>query len=426
MVGLDTIMGTKGIHFLHFNSRSFKHNYSSICAEFTGKNVEIMSFSESWFKSCDSDLNYQLAGYTRYRLDRVVMSKRKKGQVKTGGGVCTYIRNDIPHDAFCLSEFNRSDENIEIQHIVLCKQNMKRILFMNVYRPPDGNPVTFIDNLKVILENIPGRSKMEIVITGDMNIDMLTKETLYNNLRDTLNPFKLRQLIFEFTRFSPNDKTKNSIHDLIFTNIDCVSHSGTIDILITDHIPVYMTRKIVKEKVEKIVVTGRTYLKLTDVIIETWLRDFNWEEFNLCNDVERCWTIYEEMLRAMLDRYCPLKTFHIPKYQDPWMSIDIVEQLRDKNTKFARAKKSKVVGEMDDARKLKNKSNKLNGKARRAYIKDTLEENKDNHKKFWRIINNILPGQPGMHYLQTGEMQLPSPYLNRKVNWTFSRWSPWL
>ena len=357
------------------------------------------------------------------------MSKKKKGQVKTGGGVCTYIRNDIPHDAYSLSNLNRSDEHIEVQIVVICKPNMKKIIFMNVYRPPDGNTDTFTDALKDILGNIPNREKYEIIVTGDMNIDILTKEAIYNKLRDTLNPFKLRQLIFEPTRFPPNNKGKNSILDLIFTNIDCVSASGTVDILITDHIPVYMTRKIVKEKVEKIVVTGRTYLKLTDIIISGWLRDYDWSVFDSCADVEKCWDLYEGALRAMLDRYCPVKTFHIPKYQDPWMSIDVVEQLRDKNLKFSKAKKSPKQKNMDDAKKLKNKSNKLNDKARRAYIKDTLEENKDNHKRFWRIINNILPGQtnskPIIHLIDDSDnTPVPSEQTADFINEYFTKIGP--
>ena len=95
----------------------------------------------------------------------------------------------------------------------------------------------------------------------------------------------------------------------------------------------------------------------------------------------------------MLDRYCPIKPMFVRKYEDPWMSKEIVERLRDKNRRLAKAKRSESQAVKDEAKQLKNKSNKLNDKARRGYIKDTLIENQNNHKKFWRIINSILPGQ---------------------------------
>ena len=96
----------------------------------------------------------------------------------------------------------------------------------------------------------------------------------------------------------------------------------------------------------------------------------------------------------ILDKHCPVKSFSDPKYDDPWMTKEMYEIMRDKNSKLALARRSKLLGDKKIASKARNASNRMNDKARRTYIKDTLIENEDDHKRFWRIINSILPGQP--------------------------------
>ena len=119
-----------------------------------------------------------------------------------------------------MEDHNLNNADIELQVLLICKPFMKRVIFINVYRPPDGKPDIFIQHLKNTLSSIQNLSKFEVILTGDMNIDKLTKVKLYENLCETLAPFKLRQLINEVTRISPNPQQKDSILDLMFTNID--------------------------------------------------------------------------------------------------------------------------------------------------------------------------------------------------------------
>ena len=99
---------------------------------------------------------------------------------------------------------------------------MKPVLCINIYRPVDGDVTTFVDRLTDTLGDIPNLQKYEIVIMGDMNIDVQglsdDKDALYNALR----PFKLTQLITDITRYATKPNAKDSTLDLVFTNIDCV------------------------------------------------------------------------------------------------------------------------------------------------------------------------------------------------------------
>ena len=243
MTNLDQVTSTKGVQYIHIYMHSLKSKYASFCTEFTNKDIEVITMSETWFKPCDEDDNYQLNSYNMYRLDRVV--KNRKNKLKTGGGVCTYIKQNIPHDDFVLSFLNISNHHIEVQHILITKPNTKPTVLINVYRPPDGNPDLFIALLSACIANIPELVKHVIVLLGDMNLDVSKHNDKAIALVNNLKQYALRQLITEFTRFSENKHgvIKKTTLDLIFTNIEHVSQSGVINIHLSDHIPVYVVKK---------------------------------------------------------------------------------------------------------------------------------------------------------------------------------------
>ena len=90
--------------------------------------MEIISFSESWFKCEDDECDWQFAGYrySRYRLDHQVLVN---DHVKAAGGVCIYVKHFIDHDYHAFPGICASDEIIEVQNMIICKQNMKKKLF---------------------------------------------------------------------------------------------------------------------------------------------------------------------------------------------------------------------------------------------------------------------------------------------------------
>ena len=390
-VSLNDLSGTKGIHFVHTNMRSLKGNYATFLLAFTNLNIDVITVSETWLKENDALTSYQLHGYSQYRTDRVVLNRKKK--VKKAGGVCMFIRDDINHDPNSLEHLCISERHIEMQMVILCKPHMKPVLCINIYRPVDGDVTTFITRLTETLGNVPELHKYEIVIMGDMNIDVRGSSDDKDALYTALRPYKLTQLITDITRFATKPNAKDSTLDLIFTNIDCVSNKGVLNNHLSDHLPVYMTRKKIKEKVEKIEVRGRSYLKLNDMLLKQGLDNYDWSKFNDANCVITCWEEYERAITLTLDKYCPVKTFSVPKYDDPWMTKEMYEIMRDKNSKLATSRRTKTLADKKIASKARNSSNRINDRARRSYIKDTLAENKDNHKRFWRIINSILPGQ---------------------------------
>ena len=82
---------------------------------------------------------------------------------------------------------------------------------------------------------------------------------------------------------------------------------------------------------------------------------------------------------------CPIRFIRVRENSPPWISQEIVEAITDRNSflKTARIKNSAI--HIRNARAQRNRVKKLVNSAQVTYIKSTLENNRDDEKKFWRI-----------------------------------------
>lgn len=90
---------------------------------------DIFTVSETWLDNSITDLEVEIPGYDVYRLDR---------HEKTGGGVCTYVRESYKtkhlHDLSFISSAGFHQLWLQVQ-VGRCKW----IVICTVYRPPNSH-----------------------------------------------------------------------------------------------------------------------------------------------------------------------------------------------------------------------------------------------------------------------------------------------
>ena len=165
---------------------------------------------------------------------------------------------EIPGYSFVRLDRNWSENgkliknsDIEMQWIEIKIKNMKRIILINVYRPPSGIYKHFCKKIYESISNTKIKDDTDIFIMGDMNIDMLNDNSLpKKELDNTMKRLGLININKNFTRYS---KSKNSCIDLIFSNSDCIDFHGLLDWNISDHMGIFLTRK--RKKIENVKIT---------------------------------------------------------------------------------------------------------------------------------------------------------------------------
>lgn len=105
----------KGLHFLHFNAQSLFPKLPEIRLIAQQSNATAICITETWIDSTVSDEEIKIDQYSVIRNDRN----------RHGGGVCIYIRTDIP--------FNPRDDFKTARITPLYKKNSK--LEIGNYRP---------------------------------------------------------------------------------------------------------------------------------------------------------------------------------------------------------------------------------------------------------------------------------------------------
>ena len=147
-------------------------------------NLDILLISETKIDSSFPTAQFQIEGYTTYRLDRNA----------NGGGILLYIREDIPST---LLNFDMSIESFYIE----INQRKKKWLLVGTY------------NLKEIGKNLENYSSKydNFILLGDLN-----SEPTESAVKDFCEIYSCKNLIKDNTCFK--NPLKPSCIDLIITN----------------------------------------------------------------------------------------------------------------------------------------------------------------------------------------------------------------
>ena len=389
MYDLDDIEMAKGLHIAHLNIRSLINKWDVFKTQFMDKNLHVLGLSETWLNNKLPNNLFKLSNdFTLIRNDRK-WSDNNSIEPKRGGGVALYIKNCLNFSDNDFSDWNTSNRDIESQWVTIKYPNSRTILIGNIYRPPQGN----IDKFNQVLEEFFNKldlRKFEILLMGDMNIDLLDKNNeAGKKLVNLIKPYGLCQFIKEPTRYSTN---KNSLLDIFVTNSNFIYKSGVSNINLSDHQMILVTRKKVKTSKQKCSFIGRSYRYYKKNEFQDMITNADWSEYNKKNKVSDKWQEMLKIIHKAIDQMCPLKTFKIKQVKEPWITAPLIELIKDKDKAIKIAKKRKDDPQLwITAKRLRNNCTNRLRKARADFIKENLENNMGNSKKFWRNIQEVLP-----------------------------------
>ena len=373
----------KGLKVLFWNIRSIYNKIDSVRHEINEQQPDIVNINETWLNDTISDNEINITGYNLMRLDR---GRDEFGTIKRGGGICTYIKNGL----ICnnLPDFDIIDKNIELSTIKYHLPHTRDIYVLNVYRPPNGDIDVFIECLQNCVSELRDIRSCDIFIGGDMNVDILKSNSPYSKKIAKfvkLNQFK--QIINTTTR-----PDSNTCLDLIITNCEIVLESGTLNISISDHLPVYLIRKKGKFHKLKVNFTGRSYKNIEYQQISDMLNNHDWDDFAL-NDIDMCWELMHSKIMAVTDTLCPLKEFKFSKDKPIWLTHDLINLMKNRDESLKQYAKTKTEEDKIKMRKARNSTNIAVKAARADYIKEQLETQRNDPKKFWKNISEVIPNK---------------------------------
>ena len=253
---MSLLIDEKGFKFVMLNVRSLYSSVDEIALKFG--NVDVIALCETWLNSSYTDELINIPNYKIYRLDRNSGNIRNsRNNLKKGGGLLFYVSNKYESDVSIITNCSRVTYNLEQLWICIRKPNVRKIIVGFTYRPPTTKVEDTIAELSISMDYIRSLSDAELVVAGDLNVNYnLRHSKSFELLKNFERKYNLNQLIKRPTRIVEGSK---SLIDLIFTDAECIQHSGVIETDISDHLPVYMIKKKGRVSKEYKYIYGRTY-----------------------------------------------------------------------------------------------------------------------------------------------------------------------
>lgn len=306
-----------------------------------------------------------------------------------GGGIALYVRESLTYLQSNIKTI--SFESIQID--INTKSNNYSLIC--IYRPPKNNVKEFIIELDKLINNI--KNKQDIIIIGDINIDILKQNITTNKYTEMLSSNGLQSLINESTREDINKKTSTCI-DHLYTrskNTTTQTHASIVRTSISDHYALFCCLQEVKEKQNKQSqgeeTTQNQGTNLNNNKVNRCIKNYNWcsiYEHNLNTN-----NIFNKIYEKFNNIYENSKAQNTNKKKrkvNPWLNESLLKccNIRDKlYNKWLNNKNNKQYE--SEYKKFRNMLNKKLNYAKNFFYKTKFIENRNNIRVTWQLINEL-------------------------------------
>ena len=323
-----------------------------------------------------------------YTLDNYHEAQMKVRQTKRGGGICIFCSTKLPKP----EPFTPLDKNYKSLECtaIITKYDHVDLIIVAIYKQPKSLFKEFLKELRSIFQILENSNK-RFVLAGDMNVNVLDKNSNSIDYIDLIDEFHFKQIVSGPTRIT---KDSNTNLDHIITNIDYIS-AKVSDECIADHQAVVAVWKKCKGNEKYIQSKSRKSTKIldfestvTNIIRTDWEK---WRTENYFENIDKMYDSFNKLLSECMVYKEPKHSRNSPK--KPWISKELLnhKKIVDKKRKlFLKKQNDETELDFKNERKLYNKCLK---EAEHRYFADKLEVAGKNPKKIWSIINELLSRQ---------------------------------
>ena len=368
----------------------------------SGNKPDIVSLVETHISDCIN------AGYDHAALTNIIPGYKffhKGRSVKKGGGVGILVSNDLQSEAgICtmtqkkVSFIEEQFENVVVR-IPGCIDSggssiNKDLIVTAIYRQPNSdNLETFLSCIERLLDSVD-KPKNEIIVTGDMNLDLLKYESHLPTSRylDIMTTHRMLPRIVRPTRIKNKSAT---LIDHVFTrNNTLYPVCGIIDTELagncgyTDHKPVFAILKSTAPRVEKRPLRTISYFSQEGQNKRRQgLLNENWNDILAETNPN---IIYDKMIEKYDYHYKTNMTTKQTRQgskrigREKWMTKEILSDIRKRD------RLAKIKERREEYKSLRNGIVAKCRKAEKEFLNREVQESIGDIKKHWNILRSVI------------------------------------
>lgn len=381
-----------GMSVIHFNSRSLYANFQNIKEYISQlkKPFGVIAISETWISE-GKGVNFEMDGYDFNYISR---------ENRKGGGVALYVHSRF--DYRVVDNLTSIIDNVmECITVEISLEKKKNVMVSCVYRPPGSDIELFMSNMEKMFDV---RNKKVMFICGDFNLDLLnpTKHKQTDEFIDTMFSMSLFPTIIKPSRITTHSAT---LIDNIFTNcMDSNIMSGLLLNDISDHLPVFVLFDCDGVKHEEELGTRLMRVRTEESIssFRTNLMLHSWRTVYDETDTDKAYDYFLSTFNSMYSIHCPIKEVKMKtkRPDKPWMTNGLHKACRKKNILYKEFLKHRTIEMENKYKKYKNKLINIMRICKKDYYNTMIDNNKNNIKGLWKVLNNIIRNEKSKGYPQ--------------------------
>lgn len=368
-------------NILHVNIRSLKKYWDEFCliVDIIIDKLDVIILSEINVKKLDNLDEYNLNNFNKY------VRRRKE---KEGGGLLMFVKENYDVE---IQECETKHSEMLVGKLKVENENYVKVFA--IYRPPEKSRLAFLKELSDVLKKCKDK---KIILIGDININVMEDSKSKEDYLNMLLTHSLMQLIDNYTR---EEMRKDELIQSCIDHIAIGSKLKNVKTFIimskiADHYIIGASCDIKQIEVKVNKSEGGMKEIIDNKRLRTDLR--NLDEINLENKTssELYQIVKNSFEKSVVNRERIIKRKNT--IIKPWISyeINIMIKERDKIFKIWKKTSQNLVDKKEKLRKeykiLRNKITFLINKQKKIHYQNLLAESKNNMKKTWKVMNNLL------------------------------------
>ena len=382
------------LSILNLNSRSLVCHIGElrVLLESLPSEFDVITIEETWL---NDDLEAMV------KLDNYNLVTKHKSKCKEGGGLGIYINNKLKYkirdDLACPVGYQDFFDTIFVE---VTHENPRHNTLVGVlYRVPGINTVNdFNDYLHNILMPKLEKEKINIALTGDLNINLLKcnehqPSSLYLDIMIT-NGFIPK--ITVPTRVTHSSATLID-HMFIKDTHGKNYFAGTLKSAMTDHYMNFLFIDIPEQTKTDKFISYRPYSPSNIAKLNSELQKIDFKSVYDQADPDSAYEHLINTYQNTLDEIIPVKTVKFDKYKhklNPWTTPEILKSMKERDRLYQKSVHLKNQKLKDEAKvkyiTCRNTLKKIIKQAKFNYYNECIEKHSSDCKLIWKNINSLL------------------------------------
>jgi len=381
-----TLNSPVGISIMHINIRSLRKHWDhlNIYLKSLKFEIDVILLTEININCNEAEL-YNINGFSSYCINRTI--------TKRGGGIMAFVKDNLQ-----ASVTNKKLGTNDMMQLTI-NHDKQRFTILCVYRQPNTSVPMFSNELKTELMN--SRDDHNVILLGDINIDLLSKNNGYADQYETL-------MAYQGFEKKINTVTREEIRNSMITGT-CIDHiycktkeyhteAAVLKHKIADHysthICLFNKTAAFVEQSDKVLTSEITFYNDKEIVKQ--LMAVKWDDLSDNLNAEQMYNVFLDRVQEIYEKNKKVQLSNKSSKRNctnNWISNELLKKIKIKNEmwkKIAKNKNKVDQEKVDEYKKFKNKLQNEIKRAKQTFFKEKIETGSGNPKLMWNQVNEIL------------------------------------